>query len=158
MSFEEQLARLNEHYFFREFVFSKNTFRPSPEQQLELADNILWLHDLLIVYQLKERDVPRDSTAEGEARWFSRKVVGLGTRQIRDTLTFLERHAHIELENHRGHLFQLDRERVSTVQKIVCYLADEKLPSECRQRKHHRSRTAGVVHLIAANDYLGLNS
>ena len=156
MSFEEKLSRLNEHYFFHEFVFSKNTFRPNPGKEFELADSILWLDDLMVIYQLKERDAPRDSTVEGEEQWFTRKVLRLGTRQIRDTLAYLDRYPHIELGNHRGHRFQLDRGRVATVQKVICYLADEKLPPKYRRRKHYRSRTAGVIHLIAASDYWGL--
>lgn len=40
MSFEEDIAKLNEFYFFREFTFSENTFRKSPTEEVELADNM----------------------------------------------------------------------------------------------------------------------
>jgi hypothetical protein len=156
MSFEEELSRVNEHFFFREFTFSKNTFRPSPGQEVELADNILWLDSMLVVFQLKERGVSGDSSAEGEARWFERKVLTTGSRQIRDTLTYLDRHSQIELENHRGHRFRLVSTNINTVHKVICYLAHEQLPPACKVKKYHGSQTAGVIHLIEATDYLGV--
>lgn len=55
MSFEDDLAAINEDYFFREFTFSKTTFRPDPNQEVELADSIIWIDEFLIVFQVKER-------------------------------------------------------------------------------------------------------
>lgn len=156
MSFDNEIGQLNEHFFFREFTFSKTTFRPSPVKEIELADNLVWLDDLAIVFQLKERRALDASTVDDEERWFRRKVVARGTRQIRDTLAYLNDHKQIELENHRGHRFHLDSSTITTIHKVICYLPHENLPGECRMRKFHRSRTAGVIHLIAANDYLGV--
>src|SRR5437660_1216139 len=86
MSFEEQLASLNEFYFFREFTFAQTTFKPQPEKELELADNVIWLDKLLLIYQLKERESSRTSSAEAERKWYERKVLGKATKQIRDSL------------------------------------------------------------------------
>lgn len=156
MSFEKDISELNEYYFFREFTFSKNTFRPTPKKEAELADNIVWLDDLLIAYQLKEREAPEDTSPETEERWFERKVLTQATRQIRDTLSFLNEHEQIQLENHRGHTFQISVSSVTTIHKVVCYLAHEDLPKTSRDQKFHRSRTAGLIHMIPVNDYLGL--
>ncbi len=156
MSFEREIGQLNECFFFREFTFSKNTFRPSPEQEVELADNVVWLDDQLIVFQLKEREAPENPNAESEGRWFNRKVITQGTGQIRDTLAYLRAHEQIELENHRGHRFHLRGAAIATIHKVVCFLPHEALPDECRSRKFHRSETASVIHLIPANDYLGI--
>lgn len=156
MSFEKEISELNEYYFFREFTFSKNTFRPTPRQEAELADNIVWLDDLLIVYQLKERAAPEKTSPSTEERWFDRKVLKQATRQIRDTLAFLCEHEQIQLENHRGHTFRLSVSSIAAIHKVVCYLAHKDLPKTSRNRKFHRSRTAGVIHLIPVDDYLGL--
>ncbi len=64
MSFEAELTGLNENYFFREFTFSKNTFRPAPNDEAELADNIIWIGDTLIAFQVKERIIANDTTPE----------------------------------------------------------------------------------------------
>jgi len=76
MSFEEDIAKFNEFYFFREFTFSENTFRKSPTEEVELADNVVWLDDTLIVYQLKERQAPIDTTSEKEQKWFKKNIIG----------------------------------------------------------------------------------
>lgn len=156
MSFEDEIAKLNEHFFFREFTYSKNTFRPCPTAEYELADSILWLDDVVVAFQLKERKLVGAATAEKESRWFERKVISLGTRQIRDTLTYLQSHNEIEIENHRGHKFHLDGSKITTIHKVICYLANDNLPAECSSRRYYKSQTAGIIHLIRAEDYLGV--
>ncbi len=84
-SFADELAALNEWHFFREFVYSQTTFRPAPGSEVELADNVVCLGDILIAYQLKEREHVADTNAATEKRWFEKKVLGKATRQIRDT-------------------------------------------------------------------------
>jgi hypothetical protein len=81
MSFQDDIANLNELYFFREFTFSKNTFRPTANAELELADNIVWLDQILLIYQLKERNAAAASTPDAEQRWFKQKVLGKANRQ-----------------------------------------------------------------------------
>lgn len=155
MSFEEELAKLNEDYFFKEFTFSKTTFQPTPKDEVELADNIIWIDDCLITFQIKERNISGETTLEDEERWFSRKVVTNGTKQIRDTLNYLQENEQIELENHREDSFQLESKKIDTIHKVVCYLPNPTLSEECRKKKYHVSSSAGVIHIIQANDYLG---
>jgi hypothetical protein len=156
MSFEEDIARLNEFYFFREFTFSENTFRKSPTEEVELADNIVWLDEPLIVYQLKERQPQSDTTSEKEQRWFKRKIIDSAKRQIRDTLNYLQNHSNIQIKNHRGHTFNITVESLDSIHKLVLYKAHELLPESCRKLKHNKSQTAGFIHLISSDDYLGI--
>ncbi|SDA16527.1 hypothetical protein SAMN05216315_10811 [Nitrosospira sp. Nsp18] len=156
MTFENELATLNEWYFFREFTYSKTTFSPEPSQEVELADSILWIGDLLVVYQLKEREVQSATTVEAEKRWFERKILRQATRQIRDTLTYLNYPGTIEIQNQRGHAFGIDIRTIHELHKLILYLPHALLPESCREIKHHRSGTAGVIHIIPANDYLGI--
>ena len=156
MNFESEIAQLNEYFFFREFTYSKSIFRPSPNEEAELADSILWLDDVVVAFQLKERNYVDATTAEAESRWFERKVLKLGTRQIRDTLTYLRSHEEIEIENHRSHKFHLRPSKITTIHKVVCYLANNNLPDECGAKRFHRSQTAGIIHLIPAKDYRGI--
>ena len=156
MTFEREIARLNEHFFFEEFAYSTNTFRPNPSTELELADSIIWLDDMLALFQLKEREKIGKTTPEREARWFERKVIGLGTKQIRDSVKYLDDHRSILLRNHRDHEFELRRDAIAGMHKVICYLGNGRLPEACRRKKFHRSRTAGTIHVIAAQDYLGV--
>jgi hypothetical protein len=156
MTFAETLADLNEWHFFREFVYSKNTFRPSPQIEVELADNVLWLGELLLVYQLKEREAAPDTTDAAERKWFEKKILDQATRQIRDTVRYLNENNSIELQNHRGHSLSLEFGKIRQLHKLVVYLPNKLLPQDCLNLKYHNSRTAGVIHIIPAHDYLGI--
>ncbi len=156
MSFEDKIARLNQHFFFQEFTYSKNKFHPSPKVEAELADSIIWLDDALVVFQLKERSLTGATTAENESHWFKNKILSLGTRQIRSTLDYLQSYDEIELENHRGHKLHLNSSKITAIHKVICYLADDNLPDKCGSRKFYRSQEASLIHLIQANDYLGI--
>ena len=156
MTFEREIASLNEHFFFEEFTYSTNTFRPNPSTELELADSIIWLDDMLVLFQLKEREKIGKASPDQEARWFEKKVIGVGTRQIRDSVNYLDAHRSIRLRNHRGHEFELRRDAIAGMHKVICYLGNDRLPESCRRKKFHCSRTAGTIHVIAAHDYLGV--
>lgn len=156
MSFQEDIAKLNEFYFFREFTFSKNEFPPTPTEEVELADNVIWLDNLVNIYQIKERQAPSNTSPEKEQRWFEQKVLGKATKQIRDTLNYLQNYKDIQLPNHRGDFFNVTVPSLESVHKLVLYKAHEALPESCRKQKHYKSKTAGLIHLIPANDYLGI--
>lgn len=156
MTFAETLADLNEWHFFKEFVYSKTTFRPTPQQELELADNILWLGSLLVAFQLKERDPGVNGDADTERKWFQKKVLDQATRQIRDTLGYLEEHRSIALKNHRRHELQLSIDSITQFHKLVVYRPSTALPKDCLNVRFHTSRTAGLIHIIPAHDYLGI--
>lgn len=155
-SFADELAALNEWHFFHEFVYSHTTFRPAPGQEVELADNLVSLGDILIAYQLKEREQIPEATAETEKRWFESKVLGKATRQIRDTDKYLRDHKFIELQNARGHRAEVTFSSIGQFHKLVLYLPQPELPAECRAIKHHRSSTVGMIHVISGHDYLGI--
>ena len=111
---------------------------------------------MLILFQLKEREYTRKTTPDREARWFDQKVIGLGTKQIRDSLKYLDVHQNILLKNHRGYQFELKSDSIASMHRVICYLGNSRLPERCRRKKFHLSRTAGLIHVIAAQDYLGV--
>src|SRR3546814_20610826 len=92
MTLEEYVAELNSLAFWREFTFAETKFAPRPGQELELADNIVWLGDFAFILQLKERDGGTRYHA-AERAWFRNKVLGKATRQVRDTLRFMRSEA-----------------------------------------------------------------
>jgi hypothetical protein len=156
MGFEEDIAGLNQLFFFREFTFSKNTFRPKPQAEVEFADNVIWLDDLIILYQLKERNAPASTTPEKEKRWFDNDVLGKATRQIRNTLKYLDECKQIQLQNGRGHTFDLATASLRTKDKVIIYFPHDLLPTDRRRIKHYQSTSAGLIHIFQAADYLGV--
>jgi hypothetical protein len=156
MSFEDELAKLNAFFFFREFTFSSNQFKPAPQIELELADAVIWLDDFLIVAQIKERNAPASTTSEREEKWFNDTVVRAATRQIRNTLGYLKTYDSIEVHNDQGHQFNLAQAKVKCIHKVVIYDSDALLPQRCASKKFHTSRTAGAIHIIRSDDYLDI--
>ena len=156
MSFEDDVNELNRQYFFREFTYSQTTFRPVPTTQLELADSFIWLDDSAIAFQIKERSIDGSTSPELEEEWFASKVVKLATKQVRDTLLYLDQHSPIDLVNRRGHKRSLHRSSIKTLHKVVCYEPAPELPDRCKNKRFHISSTAGVIHLMASADYIGV--
>jgi hypothetical protein len=107
VSFEDDISALNYAYFFREFTYSTARFRTrrdsDADDEVELADSLLSLGNELVVNQLKERQPQPNTTSGQERAWFERKVLRKGTKQVRDTLRYLQSEPSIALENHRGH-------------------------------------------------------
>src|SRR5690606_7820546 len=102
MTLEEFTAQLNATTFWKEFTFSETRFFPRPKEQVELADGIVRIGSLAMVFQLKER-TEATSDPETERRWFQRKVLRNGTDQIKDSIRYLAENEEIRLSNGQGH-------------------------------------------------------
>lgn len=153
---EEFIASTNSNVFLREFSFSENTFRPSPGEEVEFADHVIWVDDLLMLYQLKERAKLTGMSPEGERRWFRKKVLKEATKQVRDTLRYLETQPEISITNQRGHRINVGGSAPSRTVKVVVYAASEMLPDDCLRVRHHWSASGGFMHVISQTDYLGI--
>jgi hypothetical protein len=156
MTFEEKVSQLNAAYFFQEFTFSRNKFKPDPNTELELADAVVSLDDFRIIYQVKERNAPADTTAEREGKWFKSEILTHATKQIRDTLEYLKEYPNIEVCNDRGHAFNLAEPAPGRLHKIIVYQPNALLAREWKGKKYYESITAGIIHLLHAADYLGI--
>ncbi|MER9657739.1 hypothetical protein NKJ26_30665 [Mesorhizobium sp. M0152] len=146
---------LNATTFWKEFTFSETRFFPRPKQQVELADGIVKIGSLALVFQLKER-TEETSNPEAERQWFRRKVLRKATNQIKDSVRYLAEHEEIRLTNARGHEIAVKRADLQDVKKIVVFLPGRSLPADCWGTKFHASATAGFIHIVAAHDYLGI--
>jgi hypothetical protein len=155
MTLEEYIAHLNSLAFWKEFTFAQNKFTPRPGAEFELADNLVWFGTYAIAMQLKQRN-EETQDSETERSWFQNKVLGQATSQIRDTLRFLHQHEQIRITNERGHSFDIRGAELTDITKIVVFLGGRTLPEDCWRTRHHISRTAGFIHVLAAHDYLGI--
>jgi len=155
MTLEDYIAHLNGLAFWKEFTFAQNKFSPQPGRELELADNLVWLGDYAYVLQLKARQ-DETNDPDAERSWFESKVLRNATRQVRDTLRYLDDHHQIRITNERGHPFDIRRSELAGITKIAIFLGGRALPDDCWQTRYHISRTAGFIHVIAAHDYLGI--
>lgn len=143
--------------FLEEFVFAGSKFAPASSSELEFADAVVLLGDVLLIFQIKERARDGAGNESMERKWFQEKVLKKATKQIRNTLHYLQVNPDIRVANERGHPFNLAAQAYSDILKIVVYLPFPLLPADCKTVRHHVSKTAGLIHIVEASDYLELS-
>ena len=147
---------VNAAVFLREFTFSRNQFYPTPGAEKEFADNVLWLEDSLVVFQIKERSVKGDPSEDASLKWFDDEVKKEAARQIRETLSYLKENERIVLTNERGHAFDVRTGDFREIHKIILYGSQHPLPTRCDSEKSHISKSTGdrlFFHIISADDH-----
>jgi len=148
---EQLVEAFGANIFFREFSFSKTRFSTDDGNEVELADHVVWIDDLLMIFQIKERT---GGSANDEG-WYKREVLNKGTRQIRDTLRYLRERPGIVLKNQRGHPISTSSWHQLQITKVVLCFAQTR---PANSRAYHVSRTAGFIHIIDGQQYLDLCS
>ena len=143
--------------FLEEFVFSRNKFSPPSSSEMEFADAVVMLGDVLLICQIKERLRHQAGDIETERRWFKSKVLGKATKQIRDTLRYLQTYSEIRVANERCHIFNVAAKAFADILKIIIYMPSESLPYDCRRVRHYVSSSAGFIHIVDARDYLEIS-
>ena len=104
MDIESAVAHFNELYFFKEFTYSKNKFRDKNNQELDAADCVVSLDNIMLIFQIKERNTSSSTNSVDERKWFENKVKKLAKNQIKDSLKYLANQG-VELTNRRGDTF-----------------------------------------------------
>lgn len=66
--------KLHSLLFLEEFVFSRNKFSPPSPSELEFADAVVMLGNVLFICQIKERSAEQSGDEDAERRWFQSKV------------------------------------------------------------------------------------
>jgi hypothetical protein len=145
MSLEKRIASVARTLFLPEFSFASNKFKV-PEGESELADHVVWVDDLLIAIQMKEREAGLP-----EANWFEDKVLKKATKQVRDTLSFLDKYDSIIIENQRGHRFHLEPAKLKRKFMVVVYGEPASVIYRARPN-HYVSKTAGLIHVLRSTD------
>ncbi len=149
---EAYIAELNSNFFFKEFTFSSNKFKIDEKgQELELADNVVWLDDLLLITQIKERNKSSNSNDEN---WFKSKVLRKAVKQIKDTISYFEIYKDISIPNEKGHILNVSEARKIEPIKLIIYAPDNSFPESLRFQKFYKSRDIGLIHLFHIEDYL----
>lgn len=147
---ENLISYINSNVFFREFTFSKNDFKDlNSKQQLEFADNVVWLEDIFLIYQIKEKD----NDSSNDEKWFQNKILNKAVKQIKSTLKFLENYPEINIENEKGHKLNITAAKIYDSKRIIIYKPTNDFPKNLRQLKFYESLEIGLIHLIHYEDY-----
>jgi len=148
---EKIVAQINSNVFFKEFTFSKNDFKElDSNQKLEFADNVVWLDNLLFLYQVKEQDL--NSTSD--KNWFENKVLKKAVRQIKSTLEYIYSYPEILIENEKGHKLDItEAKECINKKRIIIYHPKDDFPENLRRKKFYDSSEIGFIHLFHHEDY-----
>ena len=146
------VGNLNSNIFFREFSFSRTSFKPQGGTEIELADHVVRIGPLLFLYQLKERD--RSATISLEA-WLQSRVLKKATRQIRNTVNLVRRSTPVFVANGRGHVFDVAARPDDSVFRLILFKSGEERTALPYPR-FHLSRSVGFIHILDALDYFGV--
>lgn len=138
---------INSRTFFKEFTFSKNCFIPKDGTEIEFSDYTLFLDGHLIIFQLKERSIKSDSIQK-ELKWLRNKIQKKATKQIRDSLEYLNKFNEILVRNERNHLINMKSSSLKEIHKVVVYLYPGNKPSDFEPVKFYLSNTAGFIHIF----------
>lgn len=150
---EETVTLINQNLFFKEFTFDKNDFKIENGNTLELADNVLWLDDLLIVIQIKEKS--SDTTDDASLRkWFENKILRSARKQVKSTLEYLETYDSIKIKNGQGQEYDIKEAQIRKKHCIMIY-DSAPLPDDgvCNQRYYLTSDNL-FIHIMSLEDYL----
>ncbi len=145
---DDFVAELNAHRFLKEFSFRRNAFTRPGVGTLEVADHVVWLSDLLFVFQLKQRE----GKSSAVSTWISKQVLKEATRQIRGTLSLVTAPDAVPITNDRGDTFDFRHAQGAHVFKLVVFRLPEVRVSVLGPR-YHVSRTAGFIHILNWPDY-----
>jgi len=150
---ETLLTRINRNLFFKEFTYAQNQINPAGGNSKELADNIVWLDDLLFAYQVKERELSAITDQASEEKWFEKKVVNVAKKQIKETIAFFQDFDSLPVTNERGQQIDIAAAKNNPLYKLIVYEPNSNLLAGKRQQLFIESSVAGLIHLFHINDY-----
>lgn len=148
---EKIVTNINKSVFFSEFTFDKNDFYPQDGKK-ELADNILWIDDILIVIQIKERDTEKATTLNID-NWFRNTVLKTAKKQIKNTLEYFKKYDEIPIENLKNQVVDVSKLEPENAQKIIIYKIEEQLNNENSVIKFYESKDVGNIHIFNIANY-----
>lgn len=148
---EARLIATNVGYFLREFSISQTKYTPPGRSEIELADQVILIDDVLFLIQAKNRDAPSSDEVR-EAKWYRDVVKRQAVQQLRSTLIQLQ--SVPPLPNDYDEATHIPRDLGQLrVFKFVIYKMGEFLPASLRQKKHRLDQDAGFIHLFHIDDY-----
>jgi len=147
---EKAITLINQNLFFKEFTFDKNNFVTNNGTEVELADNLLWLDDLLIIIQIKEKDKVGNIPI---GKWFENKVLKKAKNQIKNTHNLLETQRSITISNGHDQHFEIAFSSIKQIHSVIIYHVAEMPPENVYAQKFYRSKAGIWIHIFTSEDY-----
>lgn len=145
---EKLLSSFSEKIFYKELVYSNLKFIPNGGTEVELADLIINLEDIVLAIQLKERNKSSQSNdSKKEEKWLLKRCKE-AKKQVEDTISYIN-NEEVIFENSRG-----KRTRINSNAEIVPLIVFENsniLEYEHLIRNH--SKEGLIVNCISMEDF-----
>lgn len=150
-SSEKILTDINQNIFYREFTFDKNDFYTMAGNKVELADNVIWLEDWIILIQIKERNA--DEAKVSQVKWFENKVLKKAKQQIKQGLRMLNSEEQVNVTNSLGQTFNLRTADIRKIHNLIIYHLNEDPHPDVAGVKMYNCTDGTFVHIISSIDY-----
>jgi len=151
---ENIVTKISSNVFYKEFTFDKNDFYPEDGKK-ELADNVLWLDNLLFIIQVKERNSIDIKSEAEENKWFENTVLKTAKNQIKKSVDFFSKYDEIKVKNVRNHEIEISKANLHDVNKVIIYMPNSTLINEKNKSlKFYESKLSGNIHIFNIEDYL----
>ena len=151
---DDVTAHLSANAFTRTFSFASAQLPVLSGSRPHLADQLLLLDGVSLIFQLCERTARGKPKAADLEQWFAGDVLKKGVDQIRNTKDLLRSYSGISLVNFRGHRVSLSTAALSDQAGLILYRALS--ASGFAPPRFRKTRIAGFVHIMRDRDYFGL--
>lgn len=146
------IAQQHSNIFARSFSFGTNQLPPTAEKESQLADRVLLVDDVGLIFQLREREhkvAPKSGDLE---KWVTGQVVRKGVRRVQATRELLASYSSLSVVNHFGHRLTVTPRKPDGLVGIVIYRVPPK-SRPFRAARFKQYRNGGFVHILRDTDY-----
>jgi len=156
-SSEKSVAYVNKNHFLQEFTYSMPLFLAQDRCEHEFADSVMWIDNLLVLIQIKERNLSAViGDPANERSWYLRNVLKKRVTQLARTHDYLKSGQPLELRNDRGVKVRLDQGQAKDIYNLVVYAPSPLLSPQFINKKSYVSKRVGFVHLMEYAAYVNI--
>src|ERR1700694_1801156 len=136
----------------RAFSFPTTHLPRDPDDERELADRVVLMHDMGFIFQVKERE-HKVATKPGDLeKWVANNVVKKGVKQVQNTRDLLRGYRGLSLVNHFGHRLSFTPRDPDALISMIIYRVSPKSRA-FRPARFKKGRNGNFVHILRDADY-----
>jgi hypothetical protein len=142
--------------FMRAFSFGTNQLPATAEKESQLADRVLLVGDIGLIFQLRERENKVVAKSGDLEKWVSGQVVRKGVSRVQATRELLSSYASLSVVNQFGQRVTVTPAKADRLVGIVIYRVPPK-SRPFRAARFKQYRNGGFVHILRDTDYFQIS-
>lgn len=148
-------AQQHSNVFMRAFSFGTNQLPTTAEKESQLADRVLLVDDIGLIFQLREREHRVVAKSGDLEKWVSGQVVRKGVRRVQATRELLASYTSLSVVNAFGQRMTVTPAKADRLVGIVIYRVPPK-SRPFRAARFKQYRNGGFVHILRDTDYFAI--